>query len=273
MKHYIRILCVLTGILVGIVVPISKGAGAVEFDGLIEPYMVVNLGSGIPGIIQTVTVDRGDFVTEGRVLATLQSGVERARMDMAFARSQMEATIKLKQAQVEFEERKYKRLLELHQKGAIPFNQLDEAETNKVLAELQLQEAIEAQQLAELQFQEATEALKLRTICSPITGVVVERFLSPGEYVEDQPILKLAQMTPLNVEIFVPVTFLGSIKVGMRARVIPESPVGGEYIARVKIVDRVIDAASGTFGVRLELPNPEHRLPAGLKCIVRFFQL
>ena len=34
--------------------------------------------------------------------------------------------------------------------------------------------------------------------------------------------------------------------------------------------DRVVDAASGTFGVRLELPNPGYRLPAGLKCKVRF---
>jgi membrane fusion protein (multidrug efflux system) len=56
----------------------------------------------------------------------------------------------------------------------------------------------------------------------------------------------------------------------MRAKVIPEAPVGGEYIAEVKIVDRVIDAASGTFGVRLELPNPNHRLQAGLKCKVIF---
>jgi multidrug efflux pump subunit AcrA (membrane-fusion protein) len=38
----------------------------------------------------------------------------------------------------------------------------------------------------------------------------------------------------------------------------------------VIVVDPVVDAASGTFGVRLELPNPEHAIPAGLKCRVRF---
>ena len=35
------------------------------------------------------------------------------------------------------------------------------------------------------------------------------------------------------------------------------------------VVDRVADAASSTFGVRLEIPNPDHRIPAGLKCKVR----
>jgi hypothetical protein len=58
--------------------------------------------------------------------------------------------------------------------------------------------------------------------------------------------------------------------VGMRAQIIPEAPIGGKYTAIVKIVDRVLDAASGTFGVRLELPNPDNRLPAGIKCKVIF---
>ena len=58
------------------------------------------------------------------------------------------------------------------------------------------------------------------TIYSPINGVVMERFLSPGEFVEDQPVLKLAQIHPLYVEVFAPVELLGTIKVGMPADVI-----------------------------------------------------
>jgi multidrug efflux pump subunit AcrA (membrane-fusion protein) len=46
--------------------------------------------------------------------------------------------------------------------------------------------------------------------------------------------------------------------------------VGGKYTARVEIVDRVVDAASGTFGVRMTLPNPDRKIPAGLKCRARF---
>jgi membrane fusion protein (multidrug efflux system) len=100
--------------------------------------------------------------------------------------------------------------------------------------------------------------------------VVMERFLSPGEYVENQPVLKLAQIDPLNVEVFAPVELFGTIKVGQQAKVRPEAPIGGSYKAKVVIVDRVIDAASGTFGIRLEIPNPKNMLPAGLKCRVIF---
>jgi membrane fusion protein (multidrug efflux system) len=52
--------------------------------------------------------------------------------------------------------------------------------------------------------------------------------------------------------------------------VVLEEPVGSEREGVVSVVDRVIDAASGTFGVRLELPNPNYELPAGLRCRVRF---
>ena len=107
---------------------------------------------------------------------------------------------------------------------------------------------------------------------SPITGVVVERFQSPGEFASAKPILKLAQLDPLRVEVFVPASLLGKIAVGMRAEVMPDAPVHGVYKARVTVVDRVVDAASSTFGVRLELPNRAYRLPAGPKCTVRFLR-
>jgi len=217
-----------------------------------------------------VNVDRGDFVKKGQVVATLQSGVEKAAVEVARARAEMEASIKSKKAHLDFFSRKEQRSDQLFKKGAMPFSQMDEAETNRVLAEMELLDALENKRLAQMELRRATEVVNRTIIRSTIDGVVVERFLSPGEYIEDQAILKIAQIHPLNVEVIAPVSLFASIKVGMRAKVIPEAPVGGQYTAEVKIVDRVIDAASGTFGVRLELPNPKFQLPAGLKCKVIF---
>lgn len=134
------------------------------------------------------------------------------------------------------------------------------------------QAELQTRRLAELELQRAAAALSLRAIRSPITGVVTERLLSPGELVRQNPILKVAQIDPLRVEVFAPVSLLGKIAVGMKAQVMPEAPVNGVHPARVTVVDRVIEAAGGTFGVRLELPNPDYRLPAGLRCRVRFLQ-
>lgn len=236
----------------GLLLTASRAALAAEadfdkdkLDCFIEPYLVVNVGSEVPGVIETINVDRGDFVKKGQVLARLNSGVEQATMENVRAR-------------LDFATHEHERTSELYKEGIMPFYDMDKAETNLLVVKSELKEA--------------QEVLERRTIRSPINGVVVERFLAAGERVEEKPILKLAQLDPLNVEVITPVTMLGSIKVGRRVEVRPEKPVGGVYIGRVKIVDRVIDAASGTFGIRIELANTNYTLPAGLKCSVRFLR-
>lgn len=241
-----------------------------EFDCVLEPNMTVELSTAVPGLLDTVHVKRGDQVRKGQVLARLKSGVEKASVEVAKARAASKLDIKTKQVQLALNKRNLKRVKELFKKKMVPKNEYDEAEAAAIVAELEVLQSEEIHQLAKLELLRADEILKLRNITSPINGVVVERFKSPGEHVEDQPILKLAQVNPLNVEVILPLSWLDSIKPGMEAKILPEKPVGGSYTAVVKIVDPVVDASSGTFGVRLELPNPRHRISAGLRCDVRF---
>jgi multidrug efflux pump subunit AcrA (membrane-fusion protein) len=122
----------------------------------------------------------------------------------------------------------------------------------------------------EASVEQATASLKLHTIHSPLSGVLVERLLSPGELAKHQPIFKLAQIDPLRIEVFAPVSLLGKLEPGMKADVRPEGSASRTYQAEITVVNRVVDSASGTFGVRLEMPNPNHALPAGLVCTVKF---
>ncbi len=241
-----------------------------EFDCVIEPHVVVEVSSAVEGVIDKLHVDRNDLVKKGQTLAELNSGVEKATLELAYARAEITSEIEYWKADLGLNKRKKRRVEELYDRKAVSFNERDEVVTNAELAELQLRQARDKQRLAELDLKKAKEVLDLRSIRSPVTGIVVERFKSPGEYVYDQqPLLKLAQLDPLRVEIIVPLHTFGTIRPGMRAEVMPESPIEGIYQATVTNVDQVVDAASGTFGVRLNLPNPEYRLPAGLKCRVR----
>ena len=266
----------IAGCIILILMMVSAGAGIADaepivIEGLIEPSLVVNVGSPVPGILASVKADRGDMVKKGQVLATLESGVERATMELTRARAEMEQTIRAGEARLDFSIRKQERFEELYKKKVIPFTDMDEARTASELALMELEEARENKRIAALEFKRSVAVVNRMSIHSSIAGVVMERFLSPGEHVEDQPVLKLAQIHPLHVEVFAPVELIGAIKVGMQADITPENPAGQKvYKAKVTIVDRVIDAASGTFGVRLELPNPKYQLPAGLKCRVSF---
>jgi RND family efflux transporter MFP subunit len=212
--------------------------------GMIEPNDVVEVGTQVPGILEEVLVERGDRVEEGQIIARIKSGVEKAAVELARAR-------------VEFGKRKAERNEDLYQKQLVSIHEKDELETEIQLTELQLQEAL--------------ERLDLRTVRSPIKGIVIKRSHSSGEFVgESDPILTVASINPLYVEVVAPLSMFRTIREGMIAQIRPEKPIGGKYMATVIIVDQVVDAASGNFGVRLELPNPAYRLPAGVKCKVRF---
>jgi RND family efflux transporter MFP subunit len=242
-----------------------------ELDCLIEPFVTEKLSSAVNGLLETVIVDRGDLVKKGQILATLESGAEKAAIEVLRAKATLESAIKTSQARLELSARSHSRNDGMFQRSLISAEKMDEAETTRRLAEMVLLEATDNRRLAELELRRATAELARRTLYSPITGVVAERLLAPGEFARDeQPVLKLAQLDPLRVEVFAPVALSGSITVGQRAEITPQAPLNGTYIARVTVVDLVVDAASGTFGVRLELPNRDYRLPAGLKCRIRF---
>jgi RND family efflux transporter MFP subunit len=242
-----------------------------QFDCLIQPKMVLKLGTSVPGLLSEVLVDRGDIIKKGDVVARLESGVEQAAVALAKARAENDATVRSSVAKLEFQRRKDERSKLLRKNDSVSAAVADEAETSARVAEQDVEEAKVNLALAGLEVARSNEVLKLRTIRSPIDGVVVERKLGPGEYAFDQAhLLTVSQIDPLLVEVYVPLSQFGKIRVGASAEVYPEEPVGGRYSALVTVVDQVFDAASGTIGVRLELPNPNYALPAGLKCRVRF---
>ena len=235
-------------------------------DCVINPSVVADLGSGVPGILRKVRVDRSDFVNAGDVIAELESGVEIAALELSRARAELTAEVDLRQVNAAFGQRQNKRTRDLFQRKAISTNDMDQRQTEARLAQLQLRQANDNKALAQLEMQRAQEILKRRTIKSPINGVVMDRFKVIGEYVEDKPVVRVAQIDPLHVEVIVPVEKLGMVHNGMQAKVWSETMEGTSWQATVSRVDQVADVASGTYGVRLTMPNPDHKIPAGLRC-------
>jgi RND family efflux transporter MFP subunit len=244
-----------------------------DYDCLIEARQNIDVRSPVEGVIESVLVQRGDLVKKGTLLATLSSGPERAALALAASRAKMQGELKSAEARVEISRKKLERAEELQKKNFVSVNARDEAEAEYRLATEQLRAARENRRLAELEVKRAKEILAQRSIKSPVDGVVVEVLLRPGELMssnQKDAIMKIAEIDPLNVELVLSVSQFGKIHVGQIAEVIPEEPVGGRYRAQVEVVDQMVDAASGTFGVRLRLPNPGHRIPAGVKCRLHF---
>src|SRR5690606_38343753 len=107
-------------------------------------------------------------------------------------------------------------------------------------------------------------------VTSPIDGIVTELHIHAGEVVrQDSPILRLARIGPVHEETWLP----GGPWAGPR----PPTPAtvrlterdASEVEARITVIDKVLDAASGTFGLRLELANPGDSIAAGQRCLLR----
>jgi RND family efflux transporter MFP subunit len=254
---------------VGAILPASVTSAA-TLDCLIEPFRIVNVSSPLDGVLERVDVERGDLVKQGQALALLEGSVQRAALAIAEARAELQTAIESGEVRLDYAIKKVASNEKLLEEHGISEREVDDSRAQRDLSRIALVEAKDNKRLAVLDVRRAAAELEVRTIRSPINGVVMERILSPMEQTKQTPIVKLAQLDPLRVEVFVPIALLGKVSVGMTAEVVPEAPVGGVQTARVTVVDRVVDAASGTFGVRLELPNPDYRLPAGLKCKVRF---
>lgn len=257
------------GLALALVLASTATRAAAGFDCLIEPAQVVDIRAAVEGLIAQVHVQRGDAVRRGQVLVELQSAAERVAVESARFRGQMEGQVAAARNRVDYANKKLARATDLHQQNYASAQARDEADAERRLAEAELQAAIENRELARIEHRRAIEQLALRTMTSPFNGVVLDRLLNPGDLAEygsgRKPVLKIAQIDPLRVDVVLPAALFGQVKPGRQASVVPQGP-GGRYGAVVKMVDKVVDAASGTFVARLELPNPQQAVPGGARC-------
>lgn len=242
---------------------------AADYDCLVEPYQNLEISSAVIGVVDKVGVKRGDRVSKGQVLFTLESNVEAAAAELAKFKSQSLGAVKAAQSKIEFTQKKYERRKEMAAENLTSKQERDDAESELRLAEVELLAAKESREQAALEFKQQSSALALRTVRSTIDGVVVDHMLYPGETAEPggkKPVLKLAQLDPLKVRVILPMAVFGKLKLGQLVELSPEHAPRTKLQATVRHTDKVLDAASGTHMVFLDLPNKALSIPAGTKC-------
>ena len=236
------------------------------FPCIITPSETVEVGSPVTGLIAGLGVERSDTVKKGQIIARISSGVERRTVDLAALRTQDASEVQSAIVEREFAKRERNRLMLLHQKGLVSRQELDKAITELELAEKKLAQARARAAQAKKELQVAKAQLNRRVIRSPIDGIVAERYLSEGQRVRDEPIVRIIKVDPLHAEVVVPAKWYNRIRIGDTLGITPGLPGYGPREGRVIIIDKVMDAASNTFRVTLELENHDLSIPAGARC-------
>ena len=241
-----------------------------ELDCLVKPEMYVELSSSVDAILEKMLVDTGDYIKKGQPLVQLEASVEKARVNLAELQATSNSDIDNRLVQLQYAKRNKKRIRELFSKNSVSRFEKDKADTEVALAQIELNKATEKKQIAQLNLELAKTQLALRTIKSPIDGIVVDRYSMVGESVVERTIMKLAQVDPLRVELIAPTEYFGLIKKGMEVEIYPERPANKTFKATVTVVDQLIDPASGSFTIRMALPNSGDQLVGGVNCTARF---
>jgi len=221
----------------------AAGIDASQLSCVVLPSQYLKLSSPVPGIVRGVRVERGDRVRRGQPLLELIADVENAQAELAKSKSDL-----------------------LHRKLA----RNQDAIQRKLLSDMERDQLESDAKMAQQEYEVARRTAAQKTTLSPIEGIVVSRKAEPGQYAGTEPIFELASLDPLNVELVFKVDAYGKLKPGSAATIALGAPVGGIRKGTVAIVDKVIDARSGTFGVRVKLPNPGLAIPSGVSCKAAF---
>jgi len=236
---------------------------------LMRPRQILQVGSPVFSVLSDVFVDRASWVRKGDVVAKLNSTVEEAQLALDRDRAANATAIESARSELQYYQRELGRRQQLAGNMFSKANEIDEMTTKADQARIAIRKAEADQRLAGLEANRSQRQLELRLIRSPVDGVVIELKLMPGEFVyETTPIMTIAQVDPLSVELVIPASQYLAVVLGESLDVHLEYPLDLIRAAKVDAVDPVVDPASDTFRVRLSLPNPTRSIPAGIRCSV-----
>jgi RND family efflux transporter MFP subunit len=233
---------------------------------LIVPEKVADIGSPVIGVIESVAVDRGDVVKQGQVVARLMSDVENANERVVRSRAQAEGDLHAAVSNEALSRQQLERAEKLFKENYISEQEMDKLKSDYVIAQQKVAEAREQLRTAAHEVQLSEAQVSQRIIKSPFDGVVIERYANPGEHIDDKPLLKIANVDSLRVEVVAPIEMFGKVKVGQSAVVYAELPGAPPKVAHITQIDNVLDPASNTFRLRLDMDNADESVPAGLRC-------
>ena len=248
-------------------VGMSDIESALQISGNLMPESRVAVSARLPGTLARVAVDLGDRVTAGQVVATLDRREIDAQVDAATAAVAVaQAGLEAAEASLANAVLEHDRAQNLFDRGAVPRQRLDAAETSRRAGAAQRDLARANVAQAEAALRRAREIQRDATLTSPISGVVVERHFDAGSLVGpgDDPVVVIADLRVMKLEAGVSELEAGRLRVGMPARVTAQARAGDTFDGRVAAIAPEVDAKNRHFRIEVRVANPRGALLSGM---------
>jgi len=229
----------------------------------------------VSGRLEAVNVRLGDQVRRGQLLATLEDRELREQVRQNEASLEVSrATVRQREADLKNAQSNLDRSRNLFARNLIARQTLDDAEAryDAALAQVDLAKAQGNQATARLD--ELRINLSNTRILSPVDGFVGSRSLDPGAFVgTNSSFLSVVDIHFVRLVANLVEKDLRRIVLGMPAQVEVDAYPGEVFQGRVARLAPVLDPATRTAQMEVEVPNPASRLKPGMYARVQFVVL
>src|SRR5438093_6670322 len=230
--------------------PITRN---VTLPGEVKAYQQATLYAKVAGYLKTITVDKGDRVKEGDLIADIEV-------------PEMLADLARYKAEVEVAELDFKRLSESQKKSpdlVVP-QTVDNAKGKLDVAKAN---------------QERTETLlSFAKITAPFSGIITRRMVDPGAFIpaatsgsaaQNAAIVTLSDFNRVRVQVAIPELETSLVATGQPVEVTVDGLPGRSFDGKVTRFSYALDEATKTMLAEIELPNPKLELRPGMYAIVK----
>jgi RND family efflux transporter MFP subunit len=232
--------------------------------GIAHPLQVAEISAAADGPLWKLFVAEGDAVAPNTVMGLIDNRVALASVTAAQSTADRQAMMEAAKAKVSLAEQYLNRIQQAASKKAASGLEVDEAGSRLAEAKAALQEGLESQRDAISRLEIEKARLDTHEIRAPFQGTVIKIYPHLGETVSrGAPIVKIADVTRLRADLYVPLTRAASIRVGEATQLLAELPGQPLLNAKVVFIAPLIDAATQTIRVVVEIENPDKLLPAG----------
>lgn len=262
-------------------VPMTVELAAVQRGDMVASIQVVGNLIGLQtveatpktsGRLESVAVHLGDRVSRGQMIAKIEDREMTEQVKQAQASYDVSlATIRQRQADLNLAQTNLERSRTLFERQLIPRQTLDDTDARyqSAAAQLDLAKAQNAQAKARLD--ELSINLANTVIASPLSGVVAKRALDPGAWVTpSSSFVSVVDITVVRLVASIVERDVRFVAAGMPAEVEVDAFPGETFEGTVARVAPVLDPATRTAQIEVEIQNPDFRLKPGMYARVTF---
>ncbi len=262
---------------------------SVEAVGSLDPNEEVTVSNQVEGIVQSISVDLGDSVRPGQVLAQLDTRElelavhqqqaalqqELARLGLADADASVDeaTTSQVRQAEANFSEARIRldRTKKLTAEGVVSNQALDEQQARHDVADASLRSSRETVRTIRATIAARKAALALAEkkladarIVAPLAGYVKDRQASAGQFLRaNSPVVTIVQSSPLKLKVDVPESAVAYVRSGRPVEFRVDAFPGRIFEGRISRLSPAVDQQSRTLKLEVLVNNSDGALKPG----------